>query len=627
MGIGQRLDAAAQRFDIAVQRLALGGALGDERADDGQDVLDAMVQFLVQHALAHRRPGAFVRQDFAVEQQHLDHRDAQRLGKAQIGLGPGMRAVADGFLPDREALARCQAVAQGAGLVGLVRIAAPIQGAHCLGPEIEQEIARPLRQGHDQDAGDLRGQGGRVRQMVHQAIGMEHLPVGTVLRQAQQRAHQVAPGCVAQGRPFAVEPQPDPFGGDQFRQLRQAAAQGVRGIVAAAGIDHQVVQRPTGHDFRVAGAAAAQRVELHREEFAHHLGRGALGHAQDARGIMVAGDQAPKRPVENDRDRHRGRDTHVAQVFAMNGRDAAQMGIGQVQRPVLGPGQDRDRGKGHVPDHPDRVAQIQRPRLPGNVACREILAAKAFVTIALGLGHDLAGTVGSQFIDHHPVIAQLRLQQQRGLLDQALGRLGGAQAADDGARHAQHRTRQRGRGLELDDGAFVEPMRGDIQHAAVDFHAEQGRGLRHGAGQRNGQGVAQGMARLAPDHLGQEAPDRGAVQVQHRSGIGRMVQDLPHGVVAGQQAAMGLDAAGNVDRLAVAIGQVDGLAGQHHVRSGDFRHAVASSRYAASASPKTERAAAPASAAPAPEPSSQARKRLQRPASRVCAARWRAPRS
>ena len=131
----------------------------------------------------------------------------------------------------------------------------------------------------------------------------------------------------------------------RFRRVYQQQMQAYRNayggnmdekLLKQLGIDQRIVQQLieiatrafAGDEF----AFLDQCRELHREELAEHLGGDALFHRQHARLVMVAGDQAPQRAVVDDRDRHRGADAHVAQIFAMDRRHAAQMGEGQVER-------------------------------------------------------------------------------------------------------------------------------------------------------------------------------------------------------------------------------------------------------------------------------------------------------
>ena len=330
----------------------------------------------------------------------------------------------------------------------------------------------------------------------------------------------------------------------------------------------------------LAHLAPAQRVEMHREELAQHLGRRTLGHAQHLGLVMVTGDQPPQRALDDDRDRHRGGDAHIAQIFAMHRRHAAQMRIGQIQRLAQRAlhRHHRHRGIVHIADHPDRVAQIQRPRLLRNVAGREILATKAFQPLVAGLAHHLAGAVRPQLIDHHPVITQLCLHQCRRMPDQPLGVVDQPQPAQHGAGDPHDIGGPGGvlsLRLEFKDHMLVEMMRAEVEEPAVHLDAKDQR--RPGTGADHGQRIADPVALFGTQNLAQRHAVRIACQPQHGRSIGRMALHHPPGIVAGQQTAMRLDAAGNMDRLAVAIGQVDRATRQRGIRDRVEGHAAASS--------------------------------------------------
>ncbi|MNE28063.1 hypothetical protein D3C80_1214900 [compost metagenome] len=123
---------------------------------------------------------------------------------------------------------------------------------------------------------------------------------------------------------------------------------------------------------------------------------------------MVAGNQPPERAVDDDRNGHGRAHAHVAQVLAVNGRDAAQVRVGQVQW-LAGEVQyrlDRHGSELGIGNDPHRVAQVQGACLLRNVRGGEVLPQKAFEAAALGLGNDLAGAVDAKLVDHHPVITQ-----------------------------------------------------------------------------------------------------------------------------------------------------------------------------------------------------------------------------
>ncbi len=64
---GKRLNTALQCADIFPNRPPLLHGVTDKRLDHSQDVLDAMVQLLVQHPLAHIRLAALIGKQFVYD--------------------------------------------------------------------------------------------------------------------------------------------------------------------------------------------------------------------------------------------------------------------------------------------------------------------------------------------------------------------------------------------------------------------------------------------------------------------------------------------------------------------------------------------------------------------------------
>ncbi len=306
------------------------------------------------------------------------------------------------------------------------------------------------------------------------------------------------------------------------------------------------------------GVPGAQGLQVQGEKFAEHFRRHPLAHGQAARCVMVAGNQAPQGPVDDHRNGHRGAHAHVAQVLAVDRRDAAQVRVGEVQR-LAGEVQDRHDGHGleaRIGNDPYRVAQVQRTGLLGDVRGREVLPQEAFQATAPGLSHHLAGAVGAKLVDHHPVIAEQGAHAPGRVLDQLVRALDLAQLGDHRA-HQLHRLGDaRAGGLELeDDRAFVDVRRHVERLARGDHHAERqrrARGLLDPC-----QRVAQGVRGFAADHCLQALAIELAGDAEHGLAVGRMAQDDAGRGVAGQEAAVRLDAARNLDGFAVTVGQVD----------------------------------------------------------------------
>ena len=103
-------------------------------------------------------------------------------------------------------------------------------------------------------------------------------------------------------------------------------------------------------------------------------------------------------------------------------------------------------------------------------------------------------------------------------------------------------------------------MHGDVEATAVgtDLAEQEGRasGVAHGA---------ERIAQIVRQPLAEQIADRGAVdlafEAQQGGGIGRVAEHLRHADVERQQRAVRLDAAGNVDRFDIAVGEIDGRGG------------------------------------------------------------------
>ena len=71
--------------------------------------------------------------------------------------------------------------------------------------------------------------------------------------------------------------------------------------------------------------------------------------------------------------------------------------------------------------------------------------------------------------------------------------------------------------------------------------------------------VAERVSQFAPEDLFQTHAGLDVVKGEHRGRVLGIAADFRPCLVAGNQAAMGLDRAGDLDRFAVAIGEIDGL--------------------------------------------------------------------
>ena len=274
---------------------------------------------------------------------------------------------------------------------------------------------------------------------------------------------------------------------------------------------------------------------------------------------------------------------------------------------------DGHRTVGDVGDKPDRVAQVERACLAGDIARGKILSQEALEIGALGLADDLAGTVGIELVDHHPVVAERRLHQPGGNADQAIDLVDGGDATNHGAGQLECRGRLSGGRLQLDDRRVAEAVGGNIECGAGRQGEPEAQRRARRVGDA-GEGVAHGVRPVGSDHLVKRPSVRISVEPEHGGRVGRVPQHPCRRDVAGEQAAMRLDAARNMDRLTIAI--VEGDGGAAHRGSSTARWATAKVASAAPTAPSRSNVGA------LPR---RARNRRQDSADCACRARWRAP--
>ena len=194
----------------------------------------------------------------------------------------------------------------------------------------------------------------------------------------------------------------------------------------------------------------------------------------------------------------------------------------------------------------------------------KILAEEAFQVAALGLADHLARAVVGEAIDHDAVIAEHGLHQPRGIPDQAIDVVDIPQPAQHGPGEGQ-RLLVHFRGfLEFDNHRRFKAVNSNVEEFSL-AQAEpeyQGR-PRRVIGSR--QCVAHAVGGIRPQQDFERPAIDLALDPEHRGQVARMTQDNRCVDVGGDQAAMTLYAAGNMDRLPVAIGQVKLVVRRHPV--------------------------------------------------------------
>ena len=160
--------------------------------------------------------------------------------------------------------------------------------------------------------------------------------------------------------------------------MRAGEEHQVLGMVHEAG-DEVILRRHMGEKAGLDGAEphpvlgerrVLPRLELEREDLGEEVAGIAHLQRHPLRLLVVAGDQAPQVAVAQDRDRHGGERPHVAHVFEMDRRHAAQHGIAQIER--IGASRlDRDRRVIGIGDDAQPVAAVEIARLGRECRRRE----------------------------------------------------------------------------------------------------------------------------------------------------------------------------------------------------------------------------------------------------------------
>jgi hypothetical protein len=315
------------------------------------------------------------------------------------------------------------------------------------------------------------------------------------------------------------------------------------------------------------------RLELEREDLGEEVAGVPHPEPDLPRLGVVARDQAPELAVPQDRDRHRRRGSHIAHIFEMNRRDAAQERLAEIERlagrRVRGR-LDRDRRVAGVRDDPEAVAPIQLAGLGGNVRSGEPQVQVGRQAAVAILADHRAVPALVEPVDQHAIEPRQRAHVPGREMAERLDARGALQALHEGPQDrvgggALLPRRDR---LEFEQDQVPRPMRCDVEGPLAEGGGDPDRsqvaGPRldrlPGEALRPGSERAREGREFGADQAGERAP-------QHGGNVPAGLRDPARRGVDGDQQAMRLDAAGDVDRLAVAIRERRSLE----------RHATASS--------------------------------------------------
>ncbi len=262
----------------------------------------------------------------------------------------------------------------------------------------------------------------------------------------------------------------------------------------------------------------------------------------------MARHQPPQDAVLDDRHRCRCRDAHVPEILDVDRRHRAHADVAQVyglQRRV-----DRHDRRGdivHVGDHPHAVADIERAGLPRNVGRREMMVQEPGHVGRMAFRHNLSRIIVEKAIDHDAVEpGQPREDDRRPraqIVEVGRARESFTAMFDPGQCIVGARLSRRHR-FHFDQPHLPRAAGDDRPCGMVD------RAQRHGAGDGRSQHLQPGIADQVEDRSAQ--PGR----AEQCGDVAGATDDHALARVDDQQHAMRLDRAGNMDRFAVADGQV-----------------------------------------------------------------------
>ena len=559
VGIGERDDPAPERGGVGRNVVPLAAVLRHQRLDQRENVLDAVVQLLVQRLLPHVRFAPLACEHFGMAHHDFEQLHARGFRRLTVVGAPRRGLAAHRLLPDREALARREPVAVRTAGVSLVGVAAPVQGFDLLPAEEHEEIAWQLRKRRRQQSGGLRRIVPRFGQRLRQRMRRKHPPLAHPGQKTGERVEALPRRRDAMRMPFAIHGQADAVTGNQQLERRKATEQELRDMGLRRGLGHDAVERLARAGGGGQRLGALEGLYAQREHFGEHFGRDALGQRERLGRIVVAGDQAPELAVDNHRERHRRGHAHVTQIFEMDRRHGAQMRKGQIERSAAGVerGRDRDAAILRVVDDAEGVAQIELARLSGNVAGRKMLAEKAFEFRPSVLGDDFAGAVLGETIDHRAVVTEHGAQQARRDGEEISQRRPRLRARNQAAGDVERARLAGVRRLELDQGMIVVRMHANIEARAGARQPAIEQQPRPARVARFAERVAQLMRERLTHEIGEDgALEAGGIESEHGGGVRGMASHRLQSRVAGDQASMRLHRAGDMDRLAVTIGQV-----------------------------------------------------------------------
>ena len=247
----------------------------------------------------------------------------------------------------------------------------------------------------------------------------DHRRAVAAVEPQRDRPQLLGAGHFSRGEHLILEQQRDAGRADRLQKgLRRIEQRHSPVAIARDRLDHALLE-PAHRQLGARLDEAFERCDPRRHRFGQQLADGADLEVDETRHVVMAGDETPKLPADDDRNHERRRDPHVLEVLHVNGRHAAQEAERHVE--IL-PGDRRLPGRQRnglildIGENADAVALVQPPRDLRDVGCRIAVSEIGLEVRLTAFGKDFAVTLVIETIHHHTVVSGDVLEYPRSLV-------------------------------------------------------------------------------------------------------------------------------------------------------------------------------------------------------------------
>ena len=405
---GQRTDPPADDIHEGPNILRIVFRLVDQAANEVEDIANAVVEFRDQQFLLFLCFCPFGDRLVGQPQDDFEQRHPQTFGYLEFGLRPFLRATFDRFLPGFETLSRSQTIAMRAGFHGLFRISGPGHRLRQRFAPQDEIVARRARYRDDQSPGRAFGEPCGPRQPLGDRVARQQSTGGSAIQAGDDRAELFLVRRRSARIVNVLHEDADPVMRDDLLDHRFDHRQACRQGGARRDVAHQPRMDFAPHFAPLRNLPRQCAVQHQRKQLGKQLCGSALRIRQQLGAVMMAGEQTPKLPADDDRDRQRCAHAHIFEILDVDRRYGPQRTHAEIERLTVEghAGVDRDGFGIDIGDDAKAIAQIERARLIGDVRFGVAQAVEFLEILARRLGDDFAGQVLAKTVHHDPVDLQ-----------------------------------------------------------------------------------------------------------------------------------------------------------------------------------------------------------------------------